>query len=94
MECVLPDSVEVFVADDAFEGDAVGERQPFDDFELIGEGDTREGALLECTNANSLEVFVEDDVCEGGAFTERQRADDFELIGESDTRKGGASLER
>ena len=49
MECTLADSSEVFVVDDALEGKAAGERHLFDDFELIGEGDTREGvALLEC----------------------------------------------
>ena len=56
--------------------------------ELIGEGDTREGAFLECVFAYSFEVFVEDDAFEGGTLAERQLFNDFEFIGESDTREG------
>ena len=44
LECVMANSVEVFVADDALEGGAAGQRHLFNDFELIGESDTREGA--------------------------------------------------
>ena len=41
-----------FVADDAFEGGALGERQPVDDHELIGEGYALEGeAILECSRS-------------------------------------------
>ena len=71
----------------------MGERQPFDDCELIGEGDALEDvASFECTPPNSLEVFVEEDAFEGGEFDERLVFDDFELVGESDTREGVASL--
>ena len=46
-------------------------RQPFDDFELIGEGDALEGGkTLECAIADSLEVIVENDALEGGALGE------------------------
>ena len=49
MECDIADSLEDFVADDAFKGCALVERRRFDDFELIGESDTREGrALKKC----------------------------------------------
>jgi len=45
LECGTANFLEVFVADDAaFEGVAEGERQLLDDFEIVGEGDTREGA--------------------------------------------------
>jgi len=45
----MPDSLEMFVADDALEGGAPAVRPLFDDFELIGESDTLEGvATLEC----------------------------------------------
>jgi len=48
----IVNSLEVFVADDAFEGGAAAKRNLFDDFELIGESDTREGAaLLECCHS-------------------------------------------
>ena len=43
LECAMANSLEVFVADDAFEGVAYSERQLFNDFEVFGEGDTREG---------------------------------------------------
>jgi len=50
LECAIANSLEVFVADDALEGGAVGKRRLTDDFELIGESDAREGvALLECS---------------------------------------------
>ena len=49
MECLLANSFEVLVADDAFEGGAMGENPIFDDFEHLRENDTREGvAFLEC----------------------------------------------
>ena len=49
LECALANSLEVFVADDALGGGAFVECQPFDDFEFIGESDTREGdSSLEC----------------------------------------------
>ena len=55
LECEIANSLEVFVADDAFEGGAMGERQVFDDFELIGESDTFEGGTeLECVLADSF----------------------------------------
>jgi len=67
----MANSLEGFGADNAFEGGAMGERPLFDDFELIGESDTREaGACLECVIADSLEVFVADDALEGGAMGE------------------------
>jgi len=48
LECAIADSLEVFVADDAYEGGADGKRRSFDDFERIGEGDAFEGvAALE-----------------------------------------------
>ena len=48
-ECAIANSLEFLVADDALEGGAIGEYLRFDDFELIGESDTREGeAILEC----------------------------------------------
>ena len=94
MECAIANSFEVFVADDVLEGGAMGERQLFDDFELIGESHALEGgAALEYGNANSLEVFVADDALEGGAMGERQRFDDLELIGESDTCEGEVFIE-
>jgi len=50
LECVIADSLEVFVADDTLEGGASAEHQLFDDFEIIGESDTREGkGILECS---------------------------------------------
>ena len=94
LECVTADSVEVFVADNAFKGGAGAKRHMFDDCELIGEGDALEGeAVAECASANSLEVSVADDALEGGAIGESQPFDDFELIGESDAREGQAFLE-
>ena len=42
-ECGNADIFEVFVADDALEGGAMGENLRFDDFEHIGESDTCEG---------------------------------------------------
>ena len=94
LKCALANSLEFFVADDAFEGGAFVERHIFDNFELFGEDDIREdGTVLECALANSLEVFVEEDAFEGRTTGENFRFDDFELIGESDTREGIASLE-
>ena len=94
MECSLANSLEVFVADDAFEGGAVAEGQIFDDCEIIREGDALEdGTYLKCPIANSFEFFVPDDAFEEGAFGEHRLFDDFELIRESDTREGGAMLE-
>ena len=52
LECVIANSLEFFVADNAFEGGALGEHTKFNDFELNGEGDTWEGeALLECSRS-------------------------------------------
>ena len=49
LECTIADIIEFFVADDTLEGGAGGERPVFNDFELIGESDTREGvASCEC----------------------------------------------
>ena len=49
LECAHPNSFEVFVADEAFEGKAFVESHLSDDFEHIGESDTREGvAASEC----------------------------------------------
>ena len=62
MEYANADSLEVFVEDDALEGGVVAEHQPFDDFELIGESDTREGVtLLECCLSYicNIAVFTE-----------------------------------
>jgi len=93
LECAIADRLEVFVADDALEGGASDERQLFNDFEFIGQGDTRElGALLESPPADSLEAFVADDALEGGAVVESQILDDCELIWESDTREGVAKI--
>jgi len=93
LECATANSLEVFVADDMLEGGAGGERQLFDDFEIIGEGNALEdGTGLECASANSFEEFVQDDALEGRAGGERQLFDDFELIGESDTREGVAFI--
>ena len=75
-----------------FEGGAKAKRSLFDYFELFGEGNAGEAAVLECSLADSFEVFVEDDELEGSAFAERLIFDKFELIGESDTREGGAIL--
>jgi len=94
LECGIANSLEVFVEDDALEGGARGERQLFDDFEVIGEGGALEcGTALECGNADSPEVFVADDAFEGLTIGERQAFDDGKLIGESDTREGKALLE-
>ena len=94
LECGIANSLEVFVADDALEGGAFGERQLSNDFELIGQSDTHEGgAELECAPADSLDLFVADDAFEGGAMGENPRFDDFELIGEGDIREGVAVLE-
>ena len=50
MEHVVANSLKVFVADDALEGGACLERRHLDDFEIIGESDTRErGATCECS---------------------------------------------
>ena len=69
LEYVIANSFEVFVADDAFEGGTVVERQKLDDFELIGKGNAFEGGtVLECAIADSFEVFVADDALERGAF--------------------------
>ena len=52
MECPFANSLEFVVEYDAFEGGAFGERQVFNDFELIRESDTREGgAMLECSRS-------------------------------------------
>jgi len=49
LECAATDSFDVIVADDALEGEASAKRTRCDDFELIGESDTREGrAFKEC----------------------------------------------
>jgi len=59
LESAFAESLELFVADDAFEGEAMGESHLFDDFELIGESDTREGrALLECVLSYIRSVAV------------------------------------
>jgi len=72
----LQASLEVFVADDALEGEAFDERHLFDAFELIGEGNTFEGVIImKCVFADSFEAFVEDDALEGGAFNKRHRFD-------------------
>jgi len=66
IECASANSLEFFVADDALEGSAVGERLLFDDFEIFGEGNALEGgAVLESAHANSFDVFVADDAFEG-----------------------------
>ena len=70
MECGLANSLEVFVADDVLEGGAAGERHLFDDFELIGESDTREAARVKTFAVNLAEVFVEDYFLERRAFEE------------------------
>ena len=46
LECGLTNKLKFFVADDAFEGGTTAERHLFDDCELIGESDTREGEAL------------------------------------------------
>ena len=52
LESVKVDSSEVFVPDDAFEGEALDEHNLFDDRELIRESDTREGAAVsECSHS-------------------------------------------
>jgi len=62
LERAIADSLEVFVADDAFEGGAAAKRPNFDDCEFVGEGDDlQDRTALECAIANSLEVFVADD---------------------------------
>ena len=64
MECVLADSVEVFVEDDALEGGAFDEYQIFDDFELFGESDIHEGeAILECCLSYFRNVAVLTEYC-------------------------------
>jgi len=94
LECPTADSFEFFVADDALERGAAGERTLSNNFMPIREGNALEGGtLLECVLADSLKVFVPDDALEGGAFEEYQLFDDFEVIGESDTREGEASSE-
>ena len=86
LECVIANSFEVFVADDALEGGAIVKRPKFDRFERIGEGDIHEGGTsLECHFVNNFEVVVEDDKLEGGAVSESHLFDDFEHNGESDT---------
>jgi len=94
LECAFADGLEVFVADDAFEGGAFGENQLFNDCELIGESDALEGgATCERCFAYSFEFFVANDAFEGGAIGKNHTFDDFELIRESDTREGVASME-
>ena len=91
MECALADSLEIFVADDAFEGGAFGERRLFDNCELIGQGNALKGeTVLECPFTNSFEVFVADDELQGGAIGKCPHFDDFEIMGESDTLEGVA----
>jgi len=93
LECEIADSLEVFVADDALEGGAIDERRHIDAFEIIGEGDAREGeAVLECVLADSFEGFVTDNALEGSAIGEQTLFDDCELIGESDALEGGAPI--
>jgi len=43
VECAHVESLEVFVEDDALEGGTMAESRLADDFEIIGESDTREG---------------------------------------------------
>ena len=82
LEYVTANGFEFFVADDAFEGGAPGERHLVDDCEHIGEGDAFEGiAIMECASANSFEFFIEVDALEGSAFEERSFFNDFEVIG-------------
>ena len=52
----------VFAADDAFEGFAIEESNIFDDFELIGESDTREGGATAeycLSQIRNVNVFTE-----------------------------------
>ena len=49
---------------------ASNERRILDDFELIGESDTREAARVEAIAADLAEVFVEDYFLERRAFEE------------------------
>jgi len=59
LECTIANSLEVFVEDDALEGGAFDEHRCFEDFELIGESDTREGtAVLECSRSYFRNVTV------------------------------------
>jgi len=76
LEYSLADSFEVFVEDDAFEGDAFAVRKPFDFFELIGESDTREGrALVECplSYIRNVAMFTEYHTREKETVTKRSR---------------------
>jgi len=78
LECALADSLEFFVADDAFKGGAVDECTHFDNFEIIGEGYTLEGVtVLECSLTDIFEVFVADDMIEGGAMAKRHLFNGF-----------------
>ena len=76
MECAIADNFEVFVADDAFEGSAIGERSRTDVFEFIGESDALEGgAVLECppSKIRNVAMFTEYHTHEMGTVRERKR---------------------
>ena len=58
MECATANSLEIFAAD-ALEGGTVGERLLFEDCELTGESDTREGeAPSKCSFSYTRDVDV------------------------------------
>jgi len=91
LECAIANSLEVFVADDTFEGGASAKNTTSDDFELIGESGTREGeTVTKCFLANSLEVFVLDDGSESRTKSKYQKAYCFELIWKDDALHRGA----
>jgi len=88
----------VFVVDDAFEGGAAAKRHFFDDFELIGESDTREGvASTECPLSliRNVAVFTEYHAGEMATATERKlrNALKFGHSGEVNSMEGGAHAE-
>jgi len=98
LECALANSFEGFVADDALEGGVFAERPIFDDFELIGESDTREGvASTECSRflIRYVAVLTECHTHEMLTVTERLPWNALKCgtAGEVDSKKGRATVE-
>ena len=88
----------VFAADDAFEGFAIEESNIFDDFELIGESDTREGAAIaKCFHSyiHNIAVFTEYHTHEMSTASKRKLWNAFKIVtaGEVDTKEGEAPAE-
>ena len=95
LKCATDDSFEVFAADNAREGNAMRKRTLFNDFELIREGDTREGdAVLECSPSyiRNVAVFTEYHTHEMVTISERhlRNALKFGAASEVDSKEGAA----